>query len=150
MTLISKERNQELTHDHEDFMEMLGIQIERYEKRFRTTVESIALSGTLGFWDGRTVAGKLLSPKDNPLTRMGEVEVKVELLDNGTIQILGHHHDGTHRMKLYLLTKRMLRNLGHETKSGLHSDIYQQINKHHLPLKLSIASRKDYLLSIGD
>jgi len=38
-------------------------------------------------------------------------EIEVEVNDNGYIQILGHHHDGTHRMNLYLVTDKDLKSM---------------------------------------
>lgn len=92
------------------FMEFLQNLIQNYEKQYRTTVECIGLVGRVGLWNGSPVGGRILNVDSNPIECMGQVDdVDVTVDEEGIITINGHHHDGSHRMNLYLLTKNKLR-----------------------------------------
>lgn len=91
------------------FMEKINEAIERHEKRYGTDIVHIALVGKIGLWNGSPIGGVVFGISENPLEKMGNVdEVEVVRSENGTITILGHHHDGTHRMHVYLLSEKML------------------------------------------
>lgn len=91
------------------FMEFLQSLIKSYEKRYRTTVERIALVGRVGLWNGSPVGGRIIDIDDNPIEYMGNVDnVDVTVDEEGVITIHGHHHDGTHSMNIYLLTENKL------------------------------------------
>lgn len=86
------------------FMSFFREVVAKYEKRYKTKIEKFALAGTLGLWNGNPRAGKIVTAVRNPLDFMTSVEdVTVHIDDDGLIEIQGHHHDGTHRMNIYLL-----------------------------------------------
>jgi|SRR5690625_3365857 len=90
-----------------DFLQKL---IEQYENQYKTDVLSLGIVGRVGLWNGNPVGGKIIDRSENPLNHMGSVDhIDVEVEEDGTITINGHHHDGTHRMNLYLLTRNKLR-----------------------------------------
>lgn len=95
-----------LWYDEKDyFHDYIRSEIASFEKRYRTTVTAIALVGVVGVWNGPFIGGKITSSESNPLDSMGDVDdVEVVKEDDGSIAILGHHHDGTHHMYLYFLT----------------------------------------------
>lgn len=92
------------------FMSFMNAMIEAYEKRYRTTVVNIALAGRIGLWNENPIGGKIINATGNPLEHMGRVDtVEVEVDEEGLITINGHHHDGTHRMNIFLLTENKLK-----------------------------------------
>jgi hypothetical protein len=92
------------------FMECLQSLIQAYEKRYRTTVDSIGLVGRVGHWNGSPVGGRIIDVNQNPIEFMGSVDdVEVTVDKDGVIRIHGYHHDGSHCMNLYLLTENKLR-----------------------------------------
>lgn len=94
--------------EKEYFASFLSEVVKNYEKRYRTTITHYALAGTLGLWNGNPVGGSFLKLNENPLEKMGNVdEVEVFIDDNGEVTILGHHHDGTHRMGIYLINEKL-------------------------------------------
>lgn len=101
------------------FMEYLDDQIKAYEKRYKTTVQKIALVGHVGRWNGSFVGGRMLETDDNPLEKMGDVDdVEVSVLENNMIQVSGHHHDATHRMNIYFLTENKLNQVDKDWNSS--------------------------------
>ena len=91
------------------FLNYLYEEVDRYEKRYKTSVTHFALVGKVGLWNGSPVGGKLIDYNENPLEHMGRVdEIEVVLNDDKTFTILGHHHDGAHRMDIYFMTENKL------------------------------------------
>ena len=91
------------------FFNYLQKEMERYEKRYKTSVTHFALVGTVGRWNGSPIGGKLIDYNENPIDHMGRVdEIEVVLNEDKTFTILGHHHDGTHRMDIYFMTENKL------------------------------------------
>lgn len=94
------------------FGSFLADAISAYEKRYRTTVEMIALAGSVGLWNGSPIGGKFLNTDDNPLEHMGDVDdIDVYIADDHEVTLRGHHHDGTHRMCIYFLPTALYENL---------------------------------------
>lgn len=92
------------------FKELIQEYILAYEKQYRTTVSNIALAGYVGLWNGNRIGGNIFDKNKNPIYLMGDVEqIKVEVDDDNIITIKGYHHDGVHRMNLYLLTENKLK-----------------------------------------
>lgn len=125
------------------FKSFLDDQIKHFEKRCRTKVKSVALVGTVGLWDRTVLSGRLLDVQQNPLERMGEVDdIDVNVLADDTIQLVGHHHDGTHVMNLYLLTARQLKEL-ESGKPYLYSGTtFKYMQENFKPLKLTASGRE--------
>lgn len=126
------------------FMEMLRSLIEGYEKRYRTTVDYIALVGRVGLWNGSPIGGRILQVDDNPIEYMGEVDnIEVTVDEDGLITINGYHHDGCHQMNLYILTKNKLKKVAPDFLNYGDYDyhemerIYEQLN----PLKFGTVPR---------
>lgn len=122
------------------FMGKIQEAIEAHENRYGTDIVKISLAGKLGLWDGNPVGGNLFNYNENPLEKMGDVdEVSVERAEDGTITILGHHHDGTHRMHVYLLSEQMLDKINPDWNScygGLDVDDFKKIYEKRKPLKI--------------
>ena len=127
------------------FMEFLNEQIKAYEKRYNTTVEKIALAGHVGLWNGSPVGGTAFDVENNPLERMGNVDdVEVSVLEDNTIELSGHHHDGSHRMNIYFLTGNKLNQLDREWNSSYFDFDYSHfefIYENFKPLTLTKAGR---------
>ena len=65
---------------------------------------------------------------------MGNVDnIEVNIEDNKTITILGHHHDGTHQMNIYFLTENKLNKIGYELDDYR---FYEKIYNNYSPIKL--------------
>lgn len=94
--------------EKEYFEDFLNEVVRNYEKRYRTTITHFALAGTVGIWNGRPIGGRFIRVNENPLEKMGNVDdVEVYIEDDGEITILGHHHDGSHRMGIYLINEKL-------------------------------------------
>ena len=122
------------------FMEKIQTAIDAHEKRYGTDIVKIALAGKLGLWNGNPIGGRLFNSNENPLEKMGNVdEISVERAEDGTITILGHHHDGTHRMHVYLLSEKMLDKINPNWDNyygGLEADDFEKIYETRKPLKI--------------
>lgn len=87
----------------------------QYEKRYNTTIEHIVLCGRVGLWQGSRVGGKIVEQDTYTLDNMGNVDnIEVNIEDNGTITIVGSHHDNSHYMNLYFLTENKLKKVGYD------------------------------------
>lgn len=75
----------------------------KYETRYKTEVLEIAMCGKVGRWNGSFTGGKIVDFDD--ILQMNVDSITIELDDDDSILIKGHHHDGTHLMKLYFLTE---------------------------------------------
>lgn len=108
---------------------------EQYEKRYNTTVEKIVLCGKVGLWHSSPVGGKNVTETRSILDNIGEVDnIEVIIEDNGTITILGYHHDGTHKMNIYFLTENKLNKIGYDLNDYR---AYEKIYNTYTPIKLS-------------
>lgn len=106
----------------------------QYEKRYHTTVEKVVLCGKLGLWNGSPVGGKNVSKTSFILDNIGDVDdIEVNIEDNGTITIVGSHHDGTHRMNIYFLTENKLNKIGYSSDDYR---FYEKIYNNYSPIKL--------------
>lgn len=95
----------EWEHVKQMFSEFLQAEIAHYERVHRTQVFHICLAGTVGRWNGKFVGGKHLNFDANPLDCMGNVDdITVQVDEQRVIDILGHHHDSTHSMNIYLIS----------------------------------------------
>lgn len=122
------------------FSELLTGAISAHEKRYGTDIVHIALAGRVGLWNRTPIGGLLLKADANPIDYMGQVDaISVVQEDNGVITINGHHHDGTHRMHVYLLSENMLNKINPEwdsAYSGLVEADFETIYETRKPLKL--------------
>lgn len=106
----------------------------QYEKRYNTTVKEVVLCGKLGLWHSSPIGGKNVSETSFILDNMGNVDnIEVNIEDNKTITILGHHHDGTHQMNIYFLTENKLNKIGYELDDYR---FYEKIYNNYSPIKL--------------
>ena len=88
------------------FMELLN------EAISDSGVERIGIVGRVGLWNATPIGGRIIECHQNPLDYMGNVDrVEVELDREGVVTICGYHHDGVHRMNLFLLDEEDLREL---------------------------------------
>ncbi len=92
------------------FKEFLNSLKDSFEKRYRTTVQELAIVGSLGRWNGRVVAGKI-GNFDNPISGSWD-DIAVKADDNGYLYIEGQHHDGTDRVYFYFLTDSSMKRAG--------------------------------------
>ncbi|MDX5853611.1 hypothetical protein SIM22_05770 [Bacillus cereus group sp. BfR-BA-01363] len=132
----------------QNFMDYLQTEIERYEKRYKTNVERIALVGHVGRWNGSFVGGRMLSCDENPLECMGNVDnIDVSVDEDGSLFISGHHHDGSHAMQIYFLSENKLNKLDREWDAGwfdFDANHFEQVYNDFKPLKLTKSGRAFY------
>lgn len=81
----------------------------KFEKRYKTTIEEVILCGKVGLWNGSPIGGKVTSLENIFNVNCDSFDVNVE--DDKSIQINFHHHDGTHCMNIYFLTRNSFRKL---------------------------------------
>lgn len=73
-------------------------------------IERIGIIGRVELWNATPVGGRIIECHQNPLDYMGNVDrVEVELDREGVVTICGYHHDGVHKMNLFLLDEEDLR-----------------------------------------
>lgn len=122
------------------FMEMMDNAILSHEKRYGTDIVRIALAGTVGLWNRSPIGGRLLPLDANPLEHMGSVDdISVVQDENGVVTIKGHHHDGTHRMQVYLLSENMLDKINPLWNSSyyeLEPEDFMKIHETRKPMKV--------------
>ena len=87
----------------EHFYSFVYSEKEKYEKRYKTEIIGLALSGRVGLWDGSPVGGKIVD--FNNIFQMDVDDIDVTVEEGDIICINGHHHDGCHHMNLYFLTE---------------------------------------------
>ena len=81
-------------------------------KALPTNVERIGIVGRVGLWNATPIGGRIIECHQNPLEYMGNVDrIEAELDREGVVTICGYHHDGVHRMNLFLLDEEDLREL---------------------------------------
>lgn len=92
------------------FKECLDGVVQTYEKQYNTRVVHLALIGQVGRWNGNAFGGRFLERNDNPLEWMGSVDEVRAVIDKEakTLTLEGVHHDGVHRMSIYLITESKL------------------------------------------
>lgn len=108
---------------------------EAYKKKFNKPVAQMVLAGKLGLWNGSPIGGKLIDLNNSPLEAMGNCDtVELEVDSNGEVTVLGHHHDGTHRMKIYLFSHNLYRGMVKEFGEGseLFEHIHENMDEHML------------------
>lgn len=139
----------EWSQDHWDevsgeFFLNLQEDIERYEKRYRTTVEKIAMVGRLGLWHGRPIGGTMLSKKVNPLNKLSDMnEIVVRINNDHQFEISGSHHDGTHEFQLYFITPGIAKRNNIDMHNPIAHDMELIFNRLK-PFKLSTHSLEYY------
>ena len=120
------------------FNSFLQEAIQNYEKRYRTTVSEVVLAGTVGLWNGSPVGGRIVNMNHSILEQLGDVDVTEVYADtDGAITLHGLHHDGMHRMQIYLLTERKFSaymNHWHESP-----EFFEAICKQEKPLSIHMA-----------
>lgn len=82
-------------------------EISKYEKRYKTKIVGLLIAGKVGLWSGDKFGGKFVSPKQGVSSSMGSCDV-IELYKNKETNeylLVGKHHDGTHQMKIYLVSE---------------------------------------------
>ena len=116
----------------EYFKEYLNSEIEKYEKKYKTEVVEIALCGSLSFWNGTCIGGKIVTT-ENILNSSCE-KVRVFIDDNKDLNIELVHHDGTHIMGIYFLTENKLKNNPYSKDDP---NFFEYLYTHSSPLKFS-------------
>ena len=88
--------------------------VERFENRYRTTVRAIALGGLVGTWRGHFQGGKMIG--DDPEKAFYAFDnceiIRVGIDEDSLVEFESIHHDGKHRMNLYVLTNNQLQKMG--------------------------------------
>lgn len=119
------------------FKSFLDEEIKKYEKRYNTTVEYIALAGRVGLWNGSPVGGRMIYRDENPLEYMGDVDsIEISIGEDRVITLLGHHHDGTHEMHIYFITENKVKQLINDDGQWDYRD-FEKIYEEFSPLKLT-------------
>lgn len=94
------------------FFSMLDEEVTNYEKRYKTTIKGIALIGTVGVWTGKHKGGKVYDIDNmKSILEMDVDDIDVSLEDRAIV-IGGHHHDGSHYMKIHFITDNKLKSVG--------------------------------------
>lgn len=87
-----------------------------YEKYFNT--HNFVVSASLGRWNGRFDSGKILTGGWGDFCRIIQEYDTLEIIDNnGHLEVVGHHHDGTDYFEIRELTRK-----GDEYASYSHYD----------------------------
>ena len=98
--------------EEEHFNSMIRGLITSYEKRYKTTVKYIAVAGKIQLWDGNRYGGAIVGKQQSVLSpfQNGNYDVSA-IVDKYTNDIIiqGHHHDGTHEMKIEFLTPNKIK-----------------------------------------
>lgn len=128
--------------DYEYFKEFLDDAIKKFQKRFKTEVLEVVLCGKVGLWNGSPIGGAVV--KDSLVFNFGDsvdsIDVVVE--EDCSINIQGHHHDGTHSMGIYFVTNSVLKDTGYkgayerDGASALDADFFEKLYEKRKPLKL--------------
>ncbi len=76
-----------------------------YEKYFNT--HNFVVRADLGRWNGRFGSGKILTNGWYDFCRMIQDYYTIEIIDNnGHLEVVGHHHDGTDYFEIRELTRK--------------------------------------------
>ena len=115
---ISIEYDNDFWEDRKtEFEETINALIEKYEKRYKTTVEYIALAGKVGRWTGEYTGGKIVSDSSEILETFANCDdITVKTDENGVIELIGYHHDGRHTMNLYFISYSRAEKMGIDTE----------------------------------
>lgn len=127
----------------EYFKDFIKESVKKHEKRFNSPVLEVALCGIVELWNHSPVGGKIVEDF-NVLYFGGSVEgIEVVIEDDYTITILGHHHDGTHKMGIYFITDSVLKDTGYkesyenEGKNALDANFFEKLYEKRKPIKLN-------------
>lgn len=96
------------------FISFINNEIKLKERETGSTVVDVVMAGTVGLWNGTTIGGKTIyvgSLHKIFSFDVDEIDIAVDKSSREIIW-LGYHHDGTHAMKLYLITEDELESLG--------------------------------------
>lgn len=123
------------------FYNTIKDEILRYEKRYNTIVLQIALVGKQEFWNGSNIGGSIVNI-ENMLSILSSdiTDVNIFLEKDRTILIEGCHHDGTHKLYIFFLTKNNMKRIGIYNNYENEKYDYKYFEKIFLslnPLKLS-------------
>lgn len=126
----------------EYFEEFLKENVKSFEKRFKTEVLEIALCGKVGLWNHSPIGGKIV--EDFNVFNFGDSvdSIDVSIEDDYTITVQGYHHDGTHNMGIYFITKSVLKDTGYkgayerEGTSALDADFFEKLYQKRKAIKL--------------
>lgn len=87
-----------------------------YKKYFNTN--NFVVRANLGRWNGRFGSGKIMTGGWNDFCRVIQDYDNLEIVDNnGHLEIVGYHHDGTDYFEIRELTRK-----GDEYANGYHYD----------------------------
>lgn len=87
-----------------------------YKEYFNTN--NFVVRANLGRWNGRFSSGKIMTGGWNDFLRVIRDYDNLEIVDNnGHLEIVGHHHDGTDYLEIRELTEK-----GDEYANGYHYD----------------------------
>lgn len=128
--------------EKEYFKEFLDNAIKAYERRYNTMVRHICLAGTVGRWNGNFTGGRHLDYNDNPIEYMGNVDdITVHVnVDTKVIEILGHHHDATHCMNIYIISDSLYEKW--DNKGNFDTpEFYEWLVKNRVPLRIPNKNR---------
>ena len=122
------------------FYDFVRSEKEKYEKRYKTEIIGLALSGRIGLWNRSPVGGKIVDFDDIFQMNVDDIDVTVE--EGDVICINGHHHDGCHHMNLYFLTESNMKKIkiwkiyDNGGFGDFEGDEFEQIYYNLTPLKL--------------
>lgn len=110
----------------DDFNGLINSEIKKYEKRYKSKVILVLVAGRLGLWNGNPFGGKLVHPSRvlSTFSSCDTIEI-VKNTVNGELTLLGYHHDGTHNMKMYLISESRAERFG----IGSYSETPENIEK---------------------
>lgn len=127
----------------EYFKDFLKESVKSFEKRYNTEVLEIALCGKVGLWNRSPIGGKIVEDFNvfNFGGSLDSIDVYVE--EDYSINIQGHHHDGSHNMGIYFITNSVLKDTGYkgayerEGISALDADFFESLYEKRKPFKIS-------------
>lgn len=107
----SIEWSSETWDDEKDyFKSFIEDEIKKKEKSSGSNVVALGQIGRVGLWNGSPTGGRVYDTDQiKKLLEMDVDTIEVTVDENNIITIEGHHHDGTHRMNIYLITEKELK-----------------------------------------
>lgn len=122
------------------FLKVLKDSITKFEKRYKTIVQGIALVGKIGTWKGKFTGGKIIDIDniDNFFSELGQYDELTINADTETDTMLLniYHHDGTHILFIHLLTENKIRQLGVEIFNGYYYEGISALNDYEILEKI--------------
>lgn len=91
-------------HEKEGVLEVIDAIINKYNKKYGS-YGALYMVGTVQTWQGNHHGGKEIIELENILITNCD-DVKVYINEESEIEFSFHHHDGSHHMKLYILSER--------------------------------------------